>query len=234
MSAFDIKKNSTTSEARIRARHNKPQWVRFYYITSHEVDQLLQADSNLTWPTMQANVLTELFDGTNAQLRAEQIPEVTYDVFEWRMARAIQYRIATVTEGSTTMVQLLVEVGKEVVNLQNDEGQTALHLAVIQKSATMVQLLLNAGDMDVNMQDNKGQTTLHLAVTQEYHNIEVIQMLVEVDRIGLNVQSYKEKETALHLASQDGNKEVISILVKKGADTTIRNKDGNCAVVNRT
>ena len=43
---------------------------------------------------MHANDLTELYNRVNAQLRTEQIPEVTYDVFEWRMARAIQYRTA--------------------------------------------------------------------------------------------------------------------------------------------
>ena len=43
---------------------------------------------------MRANYLTKSYDRVNIQLRTEQIPEVTYDVFEWRMARAIQYRTA--------------------------------------------------------------------------------------------------------------------------------------------
>jgi hypothetical protein len=58
------------------------------------VDQLLKAYPDLTWPSVRADVLTEMHDRVNAQLLVEQIPKVSYDVFEWRIARAIQYRTA--------------------------------------------------------------------------------------------------------------------------------------------
>jgi hypothetical protein len=39
------------------------------------------------------DVLATIYARVNARLRDEQIPEVQYVVFSWRMARAIQYRM---------------------------------------------------------------------------------------------------------------------------------------------
>lgn len=41
---------------------------------------------------MPGNELAAIYSRVNARLQAEHIPEVQYDVFSWRMARAIQYR----------------------------------------------------------------------------------------------------------------------------------------------
>jgi hypothetical protein len=46
------------------------------------VNQLLQAHPDLNWPSVQAIVLTEMHGRVNAQLLAEQIPKVKYNVFE--------------------------------------------------------------------------------------------------------------------------------------------------------
>jgi hypothetical protein len=45
-------------------------------------------------PSVHANVLTEMYERLNTRLLAEQIPQVSYDVWSWRMARAIQNRTA--------------------------------------------------------------------------------------------------------------------------------------------
>jgi hypothetical protein len=50
--------------------------------------------SDLKWPLVRADVLTEMHARVNAKLLAKQIPTVSCDVFEWRLAWAIQYRPA--------------------------------------------------------------------------------------------------------------------------------------------
>jgi hypothetical protein len=62
--------------------------------TTVEADRLLEADPELTWPSIPDDVLAEMHSRVNGQLAKEGIPEVRYDVFSWRMARAIQYRTA--------------------------------------------------------------------------------------------------------------------------------------------
>ncbi|KAH8644024.1 hypothetical protein IG631_01488 [Alternaria alternata] len=90
MLPFDLKKNAKTREAQVHAGLSKPQW-RY---TTVEVDRLLEADPDLTWPSIPDDVLAEVHSRVNSQLAKEGIPEVRYDVFSWRMARAIQYRTA--------------------------------------------------------------------------------------------------------------------------------------------
>jgi hypothetical protein len=53
------------------------------------------------------------------------------------------------------------------VNVQDDEGQSALHKAVLSGDPKMVQLLLDTADVDVQLSDTGGQTALHLAAIGE-------------------------------------------------------------------
>lgn len=42
-----------------------------------------------TWAEMPTDVLSAIHDRVNEQLVKEEIPEVKYDVFAWRRARAL-------------------------------------------------------------------------------------------------------------------------------------------------
>ncbi|KAF2827457.1 hypothetical protein CC86DRAFT_290629 [Ophiobolus disseminans] len=95
MSAFDLKKSAKTKEAQAKAGHNKPQWDRFYYITKIEIDNFIKAQPDITWHVVPYNVINEYLIRVNEKLVKEGIPEVEYDVFSWRMARALQYRTAS-------------------------------------------------------------------------------------------------------------------------------------------
>jgi hypothetical protein len=68
--------------------------------TTVEADRLLEADPELTWPSIPDDVLAEMHSRVNGRLAKEGIPEVRYDVFSWRMARAIQYRTARKETGN--------------------------------------------------------------------------------------------------------------------------------------
>ncbi|XP_014553207.1 hypothetical protein COCVIDRAFT_108357 [Bipolaris victoriae FI3] len=90
MDAWGLKKKATKSEAQKDAGHTQPQWDRFYYITKTEIDALVKDNPGIKWSEVKANDVEEMYGRVNAQLKAEDIPEVRYDVFRWRMARAIQ------------------------------------------------------------------------------------------------------------------------------------------------
>jgi ankyrin repeat protein len=56
------------------------------------------------------------------------------------------------------------------INIQNDRGYTALHLAVIYDDPVAIQILLNHEHIDVNHLDSMGNSALLLA-TMSYDGL---------------------------------------------------------------
>ncbi|KAF4073372.1 hypothetical protein AMELA_G00258010 [Ameiurus melas] len=103
------------------------------------------------------------------------------------------------------------------LDIQNDLGQTALHMAVIVGRGECVCALLRAG-ASVELQDRGGNTALHLAVC-ELH-AECVRELTNSRRTlpqHLNLYNYTGV-SALHMAVQKGRCDLISTLLDAGAD----------------
>ena len=81
------------------------------------------------------------------------------------------------------------------INLQNDNGDTALHLAVYYELNEIVGLLLSE-NVDVTIQNKQGDTALHLAIEA---NLSFF--IVLVDRVDISIQN-QDGDTALHLATK--------------------------------
>lgn len=64
---------------------------------------------------------------------------------------------------------------KEILNLRNDYGHTALHLAVMSTNAVITRMLVLAG-ADVGIRDRRGETPLHKATAAG--NVKCIQALL--------------------------------------------------------
>ncbi|MBL6621769.1 MAG: ankyrin repeat domain-containing protein [Rickettsiales bacterium] len=62
------------------------------------------------------------------------------------------------------------------VNVQNEDGNTALHLAVYKENKEIIKILIDYG-ANVNAQNKDGDTALHLAVYKE--NKEIITKLID-------------------------------------------------------
>ncbi|XP_070691914.1 NF-kappa-B inhibitor delta [Pempheris klunzingeri] len=142
------------------------------------------------------------------------------------------------------------------VNLEarNFEGMTPLHCAAISHSATMkalsssvlpdvslqtkaaekrscVQMLLNAGASLLSQEIKSNKTVLHLAVKEG--NIDLVQYLLRIplpnmkDFVNLKAHGH----TALHMAAGlHGNlhqEEILQLLLRRGADPSIRNLEND-------
>ncbi|ETI40660.1 hypothetical protein, variant [Phytophthora nicotianae CJ01A1] len=115
----------------------------------------------------------------------------------------------------------------DLLNLQNQFGNTPLHNAARTGSPGCVSNLLQAGAMP-SIKNVNGSIPLHHACYSETPNLEVVRLLVEAgsDVNALDEQGY----SPLIVAAKKNQTEVIEYLRKHGADTTLKNSFGEDAL----
>ncbi|XP_046550760.1 ankyrin repeat domain-containing protein 17-like [Haliotis rubra] len=101
--------------------------------------------------------------------------------------------------------------------------RTAVMLAAESGHKDVVELLVDTG-ADVSLVDETGDNILHCACRGG--DVEVVkyilsQNMVDIDSLG------HEKKTPVMLAGQYGHKEVVEVLVKHGANLSLRDKVGD-------
>lgn len=113
------------------------------------------------------------------------------------------------------------------LEIRNYEGLTPLHLAVLRSHKDLATMLLNAG-ADINAMDIKsGQSPLMQAV--ESNNANMVHFLIE-NSCDVNSQSYSGN-TALHCACGRGQVDTVRLLLKNGADSSVKNYHNDTPVM---
>lgn len=112
-------------------------------------------------------------------------------------------------------VKMLLAVQRHLTVVQDENGDSVLHLAIIHRHAQLVRDLLEVtsgliSDDIINMRNDLYQTPLHLAVITKQE--DVVQDLLRagadlslLDRLGNSV---------LHLAAKEGQDQILSVLLK--------------------
>ena len=120
------------------------------------------------------------------------------------------------------VLQTLIDHGANV-NATDKDCQTALVVASDKGNTDAINVLLTAG-ADPNIADANGNTCLHFTVHQGC-NKEVVQMII--DHGAHVIIANKNGLTALMIACERGNIDVINILLEAGSDTDITDANGN-------
>ena len=118
--------------------------------------------------------------------------------------------IAAAQKGHIELVQYLIDEGADV-NRRNSIGESALYVAGIAGHKDIVRLLLNNG-ADPNVMTMTGPLLYQLAFQ---NNIELTEILLE-QGANVNIKG-GEYPVPISLAIRDGNKEVLKLLLEKGA-----------------
>eukprot|EP01132_Coremiostelium_polycephalum_P000126 gene126-172_t len=123
--------------------------------------------------------------------------------------------------GFKDVLSLLIEKVREI-NKVNDEGSTALHLAVNSGHKEVTELLIAKG-VDVNKSYKDGRTPLYVAAFKGYK--ELVELLIAK---GADVNKpANDGSTPLHVAALEGHKELAELLIAKGADVNRPDNDGS-------
>jgi len=117
-------------------------------------------------------------------------------------------------------VNHLLERGA-AVNRRNDEGLSALHVAVLGHHVGIIELLIAHG-ADVNVKDDHRQTPLHVAVQteDEEQTLPIVRTLLE-HGADPNSATPDEGVTPVHIAIDSGNSAILQTLLEAGADPNL-------------
>ncbi|XP_060705732.1 NF-kappa-B inhibitor epsilon-like [Hemiscyllium ocellatum] len=111
----------------------------------------------------------------------------------------------------------------EVLDIQNDLFQSALHLAVYTEQLNIVQELLQKG-VNLNQQDWDGNTPLHLAC--QHQLIDCVRLLTSNttgQKVNMELQNW-QGQTCLHLATLTRNQTILAMLLQAGSN--VNSQDG--------
>ncbi|XP_041043133.1 NF-kappa-B inhibitor epsilon [Carcharodon carcharias] len=111
----------------------------------------------------------------------------------------------------------------EVLNMQNDLFQSALHLAVYTEQLNVIRELMLKG-VSLDQQDWNGNTPLHLAC--QYQLLDCVRLLTgnkTGKKLNMELQNWQGR-TCLHVATLTKNQEIIAVLLQKGSN--INTQDG--------
>lgn len=117
------------------------------------------------------------------------------------------------------MAKLLQKFGSDV-DAKDSRGRGLLHTAVLKDNPIMV-AYLHTMSTNLEIRDNNGATALHWAANQGAYTC--LSLLIAL-KVQINVQD-NFGETPLHLAVQKNKEKEARLLLLKGADKTISNRE---------
>lgn len=118
---------------------------------------------------------------------------------------------------------LLKTDAARMVNAENLDGRTPLHLAAAKKNRKLLQQMIDAGG-DVNLPDRQGFTPLHDAICS--HDVKTVKLLID-NGADISKPTARMRVTPLILAiQQKGDAEIVRLLLEHDASAKTADDDG--------
>lgn len=142
----------------------------------------------------------------------------------WRLPLLYKKRIVeAVRTDDIQETRRLLSKGASV-DTKDHSGETLLHTAILNRYFDLAEVLITCG-ADVGERDPRGRTPLHCAAFHD--NPGIVGSLL---RRGADIDAPASvgQWTPLHFAISLGNLATVTLLLDKGADTSLRNSAGFC------
>jgi ankyrin repeat protein len=116
--------------------------------------------------------------------------------------------------GCTTIVGTLLKHKDTELNTQDNQQKTALILAIEQGDIAIntVSVLSGASKANINLTDDDGNSPLIYAVDKK--NINAVEVLCGASTLEVNHQNKLNGSSALHWAAIDGDRRIVSVLLR--------------------
>lgn len=158
-------------------------------------------------------------------LLIKYFPQVKFDIDDLVDASGWTPIHIAVSIGNLAILRKLIELASETpdVNLQTNQGTTALDLAISKERNDVARYLIEELNCSCRLKDKKGFTPLHRASCN--NNLAIIDVLLSKGKVNVNATD-RDGWTSLHHALAEGNVEIAVKLARAGADVNARNSDG--------
>ncbi|NWY03023.1 KANK4 protein, partial [Nothoprocta ornata] len=197
--------------------------------TQHRTDRCKPSEDCLTDCQLPSKHLSETRTPSNEHL--ECIPGAVSQ--EW-------FRVSSQKSSSAEAVAAFLEsFGKAhpqlleaVVNLADENGNTALHYSVSHSNFPVAKLLLDTGVCDVDRPNKAGYTALMitpLASAESRHDMEVVTKLLRAGDV--NVRASQGGQTALLLGVSHEREDMVQALLSCQADVNVPDEQGTTALM---
>lgn len=121
------------------------------------------------------------------------------------------------------IIRVILSLKKIDIERTDKEGRTLLQNVVLMGQNDVAKILIDHG-ADINHKDNKNRNVIFDALA--YGNEEFINYLLEINGIELNNIDI-DHNSVMHHHEVINNDNIAKKLIEKGANTTIKDKDGN-------
>ena len=129
-------------------------------------------------------------------------------------------------KGNCDLVVNALKDSNTNIESENNDGYTALKLAVLNNYTDVAEELINAG-ANPNIRIN---TEPLLLFALNKLNIDIVKLLIESKRLNINIQD-KHDNTALLIAVKQKNPDIVEKLLAKGADANIGNNKNEMPII---
>lgn len=133
--------------------------------------------------------------------------------------------IAACENNNATEVNNLLQNGANV-NTVVISGASALHIAAENNNLEILNALLQKGAR-VDALTDEGWTALHFAALKGY--IDIAKVLIQAGA-DINIPGFLYQRTALHYAADQARSQMVALLLEKGANPDLLDKQGNSAL----
>ena len=125
-------------------------------------------------------------------------------------------------------VARLLKENPRLVGDRSHDGWTPLHLAAFFGRLELVKLLLDAGASMLTISNNN-ESNLPINAAAAGRRNDVVRLLVERG-CPPDARASDQGYTALHLAANNGNVELVEFLLRSGADRSLKTGSGETAI----
>ena len=194
----------------------EPEYLNYKCIFSNNINNIKKALNNGLSPNIQNNYSnTPLYKAIKSKY-FKQLHEL----------QGISTDLNT-QNNEDIIIKLLLENNADP-NIQNNKGETALHISILLKSPIETIKLLLENNADPNIQDNEGNTPLYKVVIRD-NSEEIIKLLLE-NNADPNIQDNKGKTPLHEVVAKGGSEDItlqLKLLLENKADPNIQDNDGN-------